>query len=468
MRRYRPALILLILFFSSGCAHYPFNAKLERFDKDTGYRIGNISSPDNSDSLFVVLAFSGGGTRAAALSYGLLEKLRDAEILWEGRKKRLLDEVDVISAVSGGSFTAAYYALYGDGIFSDFEEMFLKKNIESELTKQLLSPVTLFHLISPVYDRIDLASEYYDQHMFGQKTFGDLLRKGTRPFIIINATDMSLGSRFEFTQDQFDLFCSDLSALPLSRAVAASSAFPFLLSPITLKSYAGGCGLKEPAWIGQALEDRDVMGRRFNLARNARSYQNIRKRPYIHLLDGGIADNIGLRGPLHAMTSSDSHWSIVSMINRHEIRKAVFIVVDAKNDPDTKIDRSETRPSLADVLLNVATVPMENFSFETVDRLRESVEQFQKDAQAQSDCEELLREQCPQAQSGGRKAAEVDFYTIVISFDMLKSETEKDFFQDLPTSFHLQSETVDRIRAAAGKLLDSSDEFNRLLKDLNP
>ncbi len=466
--KYSRALVFVILLFSFGCVHYPFNAKLETFDKDAGYRIRNLSSPDNSDSLFVVLAFSGGGTRAAALSYGLLEKLRDIEISWEGRKQRLLDEIDVISGVSGGSFTAAYYALYGDGIFSDFEEKFLKKNIEFELSKKLLSPVTLFNLMSPAYDRIDLASEYYDQHIFGQKTFGDLLKKRTRPFIIINATDMSLGSRFEFTQDQFDLICSNLSALPLSRAVAASSAFPFLLSPITLKSYAGDCGFKEPAWISQALEDRDFTDRRYNLATNARSYQNIRRRPYIHLLDGGIADNIGLRGLLHALTSTDSPWSILRMINLQKIRKAVFIVVDARNDPDTKIDRSENRPSLADVLLNVATVPMENFSFETIDRLRQSVEQFRKDAQSRRDCEELLRERCSPTRTDPEKSPEVDFYTIVISFDMLKSEAEKDYFQDLPTSFHLQPETVDRIRAAAGKLLDSSDEFSRLLKDLNP
>ena len=49
---------------------------------------------------------------------------------------------------------------------------------------------------------------------------------------------MTLGARFEFTQDQFDLLCSDLSTVPVARAVAASSAFPILLSPLTLHNYS--------------------------------------------------------------------------------------------------------------------------------------------------------------------------------------------------------------------------------------
>src|SRR5262245_34256537 len=110
-----PALLL------AGCAHYPVNAPLTRAALETGYRFTNLPHTNNSDSLFIVLAFSGGGTRAAALAYGVLEELARTQIVWEGRSGRLLDEVDLISSVSGGSFTAAYYGLYGDRIFSDFE-----------------------------------------------------------------------------------------------------------------------------------------------------------------------------------------------------------------------------------------------------------------------------------------------------------------------------------------------------------
>ena len=75
-----------------------------------------------------MLAFSGGGTRAAAFSYGVLEFLRRTEVVGpKGNKVRLLDQVDVITGVSGGSFTALAYGLYGDKLFADYEQRFLKR-----------------------------------------------------------------------------------------------------------------------------------------------------------------------------------------------------------------------------------------------------------------------------------------------------------------------------------------------------
>lgn len=79
--------------------------------------------PGMETTLF--LAFSGGGTRAAALSYGVLEALRDTTFLDKGQKVSLLDNVSRISSVSGGSFTSAYYGLFGERIFRDFKEEFL-------------------------------------------------------------------------------------------------------------------------------------------------------------------------------------------------------------------------------------------------------------------------------------------------------------------------------------------------------
>ncbi|MGH6882713.1 MAG: hypothetical protein ACREFM_17470, partial [Hypericibacter sp.] len=90
-------------------------------DLSKGYRFGALPPTDNSPELFVALAFSGGGKRSAAFGYGALTGLRDLTIKIGGRERRLLDEVDSMSAVSGGSFPAAYYGLYRDKIFTDFE-----------------------------------------------------------------------------------------------------------------------------------------------------------------------------------------------------------------------------------------------------------------------------------------------------------------------------------------------------------
>src|SRR5512139_1158231 len=88
-----------------GCAHYPVNQPIKEYRPGTGYRFSQIKPPENSDSLLLFLTFSGGGTRAASLAYGVLEELRKSEVIIDGRRRRLLDEVDWISSVSGGSFT---------------------------------------------------------------------------------------------------------------------------------------------------------------------------------------------------------------------------------------------------------------------------------------------------------------------------------------------------------------------------
>jgi len=187
----------------------------------------NISQAERSDRLLLILTFSGGGTRAAALAYGVLKELAKAEFSLEGRKRFLLDEVDAISSVSGGSFTAAYYGLFGRRIFEDFESRFLKKNIQKELFSQTLEPENWFRLMSAKFGRGDMVAEYYDQNIFDGGTFGDIVTRGG-PLILVNATDVTLGTYFTFSQETFDILCSDVSRLPLSRAVAASSSVPVI------------------------------------------------------------------------------------------------------------------------------------------------------------------------------------------------------------------------------------------------
>ncbi len=95
------ASVVLLATLISGCASYTANAPIQKTDRTSGYRIRGIEDKKNSNTLWVGLAFSGGGTRSAAFSYGLLEQLRKTEISWEGKRRRLLDEVDSISSVSG-------------------------------------------------------------------------------------------------------------------------------------------------------------------------------------------------------------------------------------------------------------------------------------------------------------------------------------------------------------------------------
>ena len=252
-----------------------------------------IAEQRPTDDVMLLLAFSGGGTRAAALSYGVLQELRDTPTA----RGRLLDEVDAITSVSGGSFTSAYYALHGDGIFDDFEQRMLRNDLQGGLIRSVLNPLNWFRLIGTFFDRSELAVDLYDRNVFDGATFEDLIAaKG--PLVQINATDLEAGSPFTFYQPQFDFLCSDLSSFSISRAVTASSAVPAAFSPLVLRNYAGSCGFEKPAWLESALADPKGNPRRFRSATLLSEYLDASARPYVHLLDGGISDNIGLRIPL--------------------------------------------------------------------------------------------------------------------------------------------------------------------------
>ena len=468
-KRTKPKLILSLVAWGlsiSGCAHYPPNAPMTRFDPHDGYRFTTLSEESKSDSLLLLLAFSGGGARAAALSFGVLEELAKTQIPWEGRQRRLLDEVDWISAVSGGSFTAAYYAVHGEDTFKDFESCFLNRNIQGGLFRLLLSPINWVRLSSPHFDRSDLAAEYYDRHLFEHRTFGDLLKNGQGPFLTINATDMELGFRFEFTQEQFDLLCSDLSSFPISRAVAASSSYPGLLTPITVKNFGGACGDTEPEWMKRSV-GAGMSTRRQSKLLEVRSYVDRTDRLYIHLLDGGLADNLGVRGFLEAVITRDSVWQTMQDYHLRKLRKVVLIVVNASVGRDYRIGAREDAPGTIRTLRSAIRVPISRYSFETVELFRDHVERWREEIRELRRAES--RKKAGQERLGEPAASvpDVDFHIIEINFNSLADDAERRYFNSLPTKLKLPRGASDRLREVAGRLLRQSPDWTRLLQELN-
>jgi NTE family protein len=471
MRILPPILLTLLAFGLHGCASYPHNPKLDSYDLAKGYRYDKLSDQKNSESLFVILTFSGGGTRAAALSYGVLEKLRNTPIVWEGKHSNLLDEVDVISSVSGGSFTAGYYAAFGDAIFKDknqsgFLHDFLYRDIEGELFNQLFYPANWFRLASPDYSRIDMAANLYDEEIFKGVKYADLINRKTKPYLMVNATDMSLGSRFTFEQAQFDPMCSDLGGVDLARAVAASSNFPVAFPPMTMDNHAGSCGYDEqqPGWIAEAEKDLLINPSRYKNAVLFKTYQDGKKRPFIHLLDGGIADNLGLRGPLQTLTSTDSELNLPVKMGTGVIKKLLIITVDAKNRPDLNYDSSASPPSVIDVLKIVANVPMDNFSFETTETLRKSFTELEKDKNTYLACQSQLQQHCPSAVLSTPPPNIPELNFIYIGFELLSGATERDKFFNMKTSFSLPEEQINELRDVAKRLLDESETYRKFVK----
>lgn len=467
-RRSRTFLAVLLLAFLAGvgCAHYPLNVPLAAYRPDRGYRFEALASDGNTESLFICLTFSGGGTRAAALAYGVLEKLQGTAIAWKGAGKRLLDEVDCISSVSGGSFTAAYYGAFGERLFADFRERFLERNIERELILRLLNPVNLVRLASPTFSRIDLAAELYHETIFAERTFDTFPAGRRRPFVIMNATNLVNGERFEFTQEQFDVLGSDLGPYPVARAVAASSAFPFLLSPISLQNYPSPPGYSPPQEYQNALQDYETNRRRFHWARNQMLYLNEGKttQPYLHLMDGGLADNIGLRAIDNAYRRSNGF--IRRLLNDGQIEKLVLIVVNARTDPQEALGHREAPPGLATVAYKTATISLDNYSFETVELMKDLLEERRKAQQDLEACQRLLDQRCPGGPRLPALPVVVDPYVIEVNFEAIPDAERRKYFLELPTNFDLTPEQVQALIAVGKELLDRSPEFRRLLQAL--
>ncbi|MGI9431996.1 MAG: patatin-like phospholipase family protein, partial [Myxococcota bacterium] len=333
---------------ATSCTHLRArNVPLERIDPEEGYRQELVLNRNGMGDLVLLLGFSGGGTRAAALSYGVLQELRDTHVALAGGRTRLLDEVDLITSVSGGSFTSAYYALHGDRTFEEYESRFLKRSVSRDLFFRLLWPHNWIRLLLPFYDRTELAIDYYDAKIFDDAKFSDLI-EANGPMIQINSTDISIGAPFSFTQPDFDSICSDLSELNVSRAVTASSAVPIVFPTIVLANYAGTCGYEEPPWIREALASRGDSARRFNIASERHSYLDRSKKPYVHLVDGGIADNLGVRGPLdEALVAGGlaERWRVLDVAPPKHV---LFIVVDASTNVSDPYVLSAAPPSLGD------------------------------------------------------------------------------------------------------------------------
>ena len=469
MTRWRmPSLLVLAAFLLLiGCAHRPINPPITKFDPNYGYRALTRPQFSLGREGVAILAFSGGGTRAAAFSYGVLEFLRDTEIVDpKGNKARLLDFVGVITGVSGGSFTALAYGLYGDNLFEDYEQRFLKRDVQGEITSRTINPANWPSLWSSGWGRSELAADLYDEILFNGATFGDLDR-GKGPLIIPAATDITTGARLPFTQAAFDALCSDLSAVRLSRAAAASSAVPVVLSPITLNNYGGTCGYAPPAWIKpfiDAVEPPRPAARVTRHVKEEAEFEDGVNRPYIHLVDGGVSDNLGMRSVLDTLEIMEALHLIGQPTPLDHLRRIAVIVVNSMSSPKTGWDKSESPPGTLEILLKASGVPIDRYSYETTELLRDKQARWQSIRRVRES--PAFAANTDAAVATALRTPDVTIYAIDVSFAALKDKAEFDYLNELPTSFSLPDEAVDRLRAAAGKIIMESPDFQKLMQDV--
>jgi NTE family protein len=394
-----------------------------------------------SDRAFFFISLSGGGTRAAALSYGVLQELRDTHYQENGEEKRLLDEIDYISSVSGGSFTAAYYGLYGDRIFEDYERVFLRQNVQKTLIGSIFNPFNWLRALFSGFSRTELAIDYYDTTIFHGGTFNDVYARGG-PFLEINATDLGIGARFPFTQERFNMLCSDVGSFKIARAVAASSAVPVAFAPITLKNY-DTCDYTGPAWLNPGNEHIKASPRLSALVSAIDSYQEKKQRPYIHLVDGGITDNLGIRALYDRVELLGGARKATKAL-KNVPDYLVVIVVNAETRPANPMDSSSNIPSSVQVVDAVSSTQIGRYNVESLSLL-----------------EKAFREWAVELSSPGHT---VRPYFIKLDFQSIANQQQRLLFNNMATSFSLPDDEVDKLIEAGHKLLRQSPDFQRLLE----
>jgi NTE family protein len=460
---------LVFIALLAGCATRPINPPITETSPRTGYRLETRPSgvEGHNKETMVVLAFSGGGTRAASFSYGVLEFLRRTQITdGKGRTERLLDHVDLITGVSGGSFTALAYGLYGEKLFDDYETRFLKRDVQGEIFSRTLNPFNWPKLWSTGWGRSELAAQFYDEILFNGATFGDLAR-GRGPMILASATDLSTGSRFVFNQYFFDIICSDLDAVRLSRAAAASSAVPVVLSAVTLNNYGGTCNAGPPEWAKPFLASQDPprpAARAVRTLQATLAFGDSVNRPYLHLVDGGVADNLGLRGVLDALESMQALHLSGHATPLDSVRRIVVFVVNSMSSPATDWEKREEPPGTVATMLKAAGTPIDATSYENVEQLKDMSAEWRRLRLLANS--KAMASNIDPAVADALRGPNAEIYAIDVSFAALTDKAEFAYLNEQPTSFVLPAEAVDRLRAAAGQIILASPEFHRLLKDI--
>ncbi|WP_425259295.1 patatin-like phospholipase family protein [Rubrivivax sp. RP6-9] len=276
------------------------------------------------------LSLSGGGMRAAAFSFGVLQALvGDAAGAGD-----VYDDITFISSVSGGSLTAAYVALHGRAGLAHLRERVLLQDLERDLRVDLLSPSNLLRLLAGgLNDRSNLAQRL-DTEVFHGATFADLYRRN-KPDVWINATDLYNRTPFPFTPQAFLALCSDLPSLRVSEAVAASMAVPLVFAPVVLHTFPDHCLTPLPPRLEALLGDpaRVATDPVASVARAMRHYRDATRMRFLKLADGGLTDNQGLSSILVARALSGTAYGPLNEADAVRIRRLLFLIVDAGRPP---------------------------------------------------------------------------------------------------------------------------------------
>jgi NTE family protein len=455
------AVLLLAASALGGCSSFggregPINAALAETKAET---IEAPAPAGNFEDTVVGLSFSGGGTRASAFAFGVLRELSRTQIVSEGRQSMLIDQVDLVSSVSGGSITAAYFALHGSAMINDFRKRFLAKNVDLRTSVSLTNLMRLSS-DAALNDSADLQS-WLDENLFRSATYRDVFNRG-RPKLLINASDIYNRTPFVYNKETFAALCSDINAYPLSEAVAASAAVPLVFKPVVITNYADRCQYAAPRWSQRALRNANAPAL---LKANAEAVQRYRAKSdvqYVKLMDGGLTDNLGLSGVLLERLGANEPYEPFSEREGVKMRRMLFVVVDAGRPPggdwakDVKTGATDLIQAVADTAVdaNIRNT-YETFTSHLRDWNRELIDwrcRLPRDRvnaligeNAQWNCRDLT------------------FHVVKVTFDQMPDPVTREALEKIPTLFSLPDKSIDLLLDSAGQILRRNSAFQRFV-----
>lgn len=404
----------------------------------------------------IALALSGGGARAASFSYGALLQLRDMK---GSDGKRLIDRVALVTAVSGGAITATYFGQHGADGLDGFRAAALDKDWQSTLNTSFAAPNNWARLLQGGLNGPDHLAEWLDREIFKGAKMRDL---PSRPRIIVNATDLYTGAPFAFAAPYFQAVCSDLSGVRLADAVAASMAVPLAFRPIVLETFPKDCVAPLPPWVAEAAKDRTRPMLLRETARAFQLYRDASRMKYVHLTDGGVADNFGLSSLITIRQASQTPYGPFSPRDAVKIRRMIFLVVNAEATPGGDWAQDAKGPdgmTLVDAAMSVSInaakrVAADAFAGTMADWERELIDYR---------CT-LSKEEAQRLGAGPDwNCRDVIFALDVISFRDLPDDQFREL-GGLPTVVSLPKEQVDRLIAGGRRAIESNEAVRALTR----
>ncbi len=415
----------------------------------------------NYDDTVVALSFSGGGTRAAAFSYGVLTAMEETTL--PGRSASLLDRVDFVTGVSGGSVLAAYYGLKRRKALADFKQRFLLRNAEENLKMDL----TLFNIARGLQGGINDPTAFprwLDDNLFEHATFKSLLRQ-RRPFVWINASDIYNRTPFVFGRVLFSALCSDLSAYPISMAVAASAAVPVIFAPVVLEGYPGQCPIPLPDWVARVRRNPDAPPLLRYFADAMYRYHSGEVH-YVKLLDGGMVDNYGLAGFTIARLASETPYGPLEPEEAVKLRRMLFLVADAGRAPAGDWVQTVEGPSGANLITASSDTATGSGAVGSYTAFQDTMARWQQSLIAWR-CKLSAAERRRYGAPPGWNCQDAKIFVGRVSFDQLDDQRAAKL-NAVATAFKLPPDQVDLLISAGHDAVKGSAIFNSFLNSMGP